>query len=197
MNFLTGITNLTSWMGNVIMPTLAALFFALGVLRYAHGQAHTYAPWAGFLCLMVSGVLRGIEKFAGKCHRHCRPLQRRPGDCEQAVVGERHEAAAMNVACAVEVLLLHPERAAHAAVVLHPVPERPVVGLEIIPAPGSPARKFALRADVQIGAVEEGGFGQLVHAVRPLTCGIKFLNPIQALCANTSLTHCSGKALDS
>ncbi len=60
MNFLTGITNLTSWMGNVIMPTLAALFFALGVLRYAHGQAHTYAPWAGFLCLMVSGVLRGI-----------------------------------------------------------------------------------------------------------------------------------------
>jgi hypothetical protein len=48
------------------MPTLAALFFALGVLRYAHGQAHTYAPWAGFLCLMVSGVLRGIEKFAAQ-----------------------------------------------------------------------------------------------------------------------------------
>src|ERR1044071_4065014 len=66
MIFLTGITNLTSWMGNVIMPTLAALFFALGVLRYAHGQAHTYAPWAGFLCLMVSGVLRGIEKFAAQ-----------------------------------------------------------------------------------------------------------------------------------
>jgi hypothetical protein len=66
MNFLTGITNLTSWMGNVIMPTLAALFFALGVLRYAHGQAHTYAPWAGFLCLMVSGVLRGMEKFAAQ-----------------------------------------------------------------------------------------------------------------------------------
>ena len=60
MNFLTGITNLTNWMGNVIMPTLAALFFALGVLRYSHGQAHTYTPWAGFLCLMVSGVLRGI-----------------------------------------------------------------------------------------------------------------------------------------
>src|SRR6266576_4219004 len=66
MNFLTGITNLTSWMGNVIMPTLAALFFALGVLRYAHGRAHSYAPWAGFLCLMVSGVLRGIEKFAAQ-----------------------------------------------------------------------------------------------------------------------------------
>ncbi len=66
MNFLTGITNLTDWMGNVIMPTLAALFFALGILRFAHGQAHTYTPWAGFLCLMVSGVLRGIEKFAAQ-----------------------------------------------------------------------------------------------------------------------------------
>ena len=65
MNFLTGITNLTDWMGNVIMPTLAALFFALGVLRFAHGQAHT-SPWAGFLCLMVSGVLRGIERFAAQ-----------------------------------------------------------------------------------------------------------------------------------
>lgn len=64
MDFLTGITNLTNWTGNVIMPTLAALFFALGVLRFAHGQAHTYTPWAGLLCLMVSGVLRGIEKFA-------------------------------------------------------------------------------------------------------------------------------------
>ena len=64
MNFLTGITNLTNWMGNVIMPTLAALFFALGVLRFAHGQAHTYTPWAGFMCLMVSGILRGIETFA-------------------------------------------------------------------------------------------------------------------------------------
>jgi hypothetical protein len=66
MNFLNGITNLTNWMGNVIMPTLAALFFALGVLRFAHGQAHTYTPWAGFLCLMVSGVLRGIETFAAQ-----------------------------------------------------------------------------------------------------------------------------------
>jgi len=66
VNFLNGVTNLTDWMGNVIMPTLAALFFALAVLRFAHGQAHTYTPWAGFLCLMVSGVLRGIEKFAAQ-----------------------------------------------------------------------------------------------------------------------------------
>ena len=49
------------------------------------------------------------------------------------------------------------------AVVLHPVPERPVMGLEIVAAPGPPAREFALGFDVQIGAVEECGFGQVVQ----------------------------------
>jgi hypothetical protein len=67
MNFLTGITNLTSWMGNVIMPTLAALVLrAWSPPLCAWAGAHLYAPWAGFLCLMVSGVLRGIEKFAAQ-----------------------------------------------------------------------------------------------------------------------------------
>ena len=37
MTFLNGITNLTNWMGNVIMPTVAGLFFALAVIRYARG----------------------------------------------------------------------------------------------------------------------------------------------------------------
>lgn len=65
MDFLTGITNLTSWLGNVIMPALAGLFFALGILRYAKGQVHGYVPYAGFACLMVSGILRALEKFTG------------------------------------------------------------------------------------------------------------------------------------
>src|SRR5450756_2328326 len=34
MTFLSGITHLTNWMGNVIMPTLAGLFFARSVVRY-------------------------------------------------------------------------------------------------------------------------------------------------------------------
>ena len=42
----------------------APVNFALGVLRFAHGQAHTNTPWAGFQRLMVSGILRGIETFA-------------------------------------------------------------------------------------------------------------------------------------
>ena len=84
----------------------------------------------------------------------------------------------MDVAHAVEVLLLDPERAAHAAVVLHPVPERPVMGLEIVAAPGPPAGEFALGFDMEIGAVEEGGFGQVVQRKRPFICGISVLNPI-------------------
>ena len=64
MDFLRGITNLTNWLANVIMPTLAALFFAIGILRYGKGYAHGYIPYAGFACLMVSGLIRGLEKFS-------------------------------------------------------------------------------------------------------------------------------------
>ena len=64
MTFLNGITNLTNWLGNVIMPTVAGLFFALAIIRYARGYAHQYIAWAGLLCLMVSGLLRGLETFA-------------------------------------------------------------------------------------------------------------------------------------
>jgi hypothetical protein len=66
MVFLNGITNLTNWMGNVIMPTVAGLFLALGIVRYAKGYSTSYITWAGFLCLMVSGLLRGLEHFAGQ-----------------------------------------------------------------------------------------------------------------------------------
>ena len=100
-------------------------------------------------------LVRGVEEFAGERHRHARALQHRRGDREQAVVGKGHEAAAMDVALAVEVLFLDPERAAHAAVLVHPVPERPVVGLKTVAGPGPPAGEFALGFDVQVGAAEE------------------------------------------
>lgn len=64
MDFLRGITNLTNWLGNVIMPALAALFFVIGILRYGKGYAHGYIPYAGFACLMVSGLLRALETFS-------------------------------------------------------------------------------------------------------------------------------------
>ena len=64
MDFLTGLTNLTNWFGNVIMPTLAGLFFVVSVLRFSRGGSHQYSMYAGFAALMVSGLLRAIERFA-------------------------------------------------------------------------------------------------------------------------------------
>ena len=68
MSFYNGILNLTNWAGNVIMPTLGALFIAIAVLQFARGQHQVYSMWAygGILCLMVSGLLRAMEKFTGQ-----------------------------------------------------------------------------------------------------------------------------------
>ena len=35
MSFYNGLLNLTDWAGNVIMPTLGALFIAFAVIQYA------------------------------------------------------------------------------------------------------------------------------------------------------------------
>jgi hypothetical protein len=68
MSFYHGILNLTNWAGNVIMPTLGALFIAFAVVQFARGYHHLYSTWAwgGLMCLMVSGLLRGFEKFTGQ-----------------------------------------------------------------------------------------------------------------------------------
>jgi membrane protease YdiL (CAAX protease family) len=65
MNFLNGITNLTNWMANVIMPTLAGLFFALAVVRYARGYAHQYIAWSGLMCLGLECICWNPIKFRG------------------------------------------------------------------------------------------------------------------------------------
>ena len=64
MDFLTGLTNLTNWFGNVIMPTLAGLFFGVSVRRFSRGGSHQYSKYSVFAALMVSGLLRAIERFA-------------------------------------------------------------------------------------------------------------------------------------
>jgi hypothetical protein len=73
----------------------------------------------------------------------------------------------MDIPSTIEMLFLDPERASDAAVVLHPVPERAIVGLKGVAAPGAPSRKFALGADMQVGSVKECGFGKLAHGKRP------------------------------
>ena len=93
-------------------------------------------------------IARGVKEFATERHRHTRSLQHRRGEGEQAVIGERHEAAAVDVAQAVEMFLLDAERAAHPAVLAHLVPERTVVGFKAVAVPGPPAGEFTLGFDM-------------------------------------------------
>lgn len=66
MSFGNGILNLTNWTGNVILPTLAGLFFAIAVLKFARSESYAAAMYGGFLCLMASGLLRAMETFASQ-----------------------------------------------------------------------------------------------------------------------------------
>jgi hypothetical protein len=66
MSFTNGILNLTNWAGNVILPTLAALFFAIAILRFARSESYAVAMYGGFTCLMASGLLRAMETFASQ-----------------------------------------------------------------------------------------------------------------------------------
>ena len=61
-------------------------------------------------------------------------------------------------------LLLYPERAADAAVILHPVPERAGMGFEAVAPPGQPAGEFAVGGDMDARAIVEGGLVQVMHA---------------------------------
>src|SRR5690349_7638885 len=85
---------------------------------------------------------------------------------------------------AVEMFLLDPERAEDAAILLHAMPERPIVGLEGVAAPGAPAFELPFGADVQVGTVAECGLGKLVHGNRPSGKKQRPLNLIRGRCAN-------------
>lgn len=62
--FENGLLNLTNWTANVIMPTLAGIFFAAAVYRFSKGHAYAHFGYAGFASLMCSGLLRALETFA-------------------------------------------------------------------------------------------------------------------------------------
>jgi hypothetical protein len=57
------VTNLASWAGNVMMPTMAGAFFAGAVYRYSKGGQFEQLLFGGFASLMCSGILRAIEGF--------------------------------------------------------------------------------------------------------------------------------------
>jgi hypothetical protein len=57
------VTNLASWAGNVMMPTMAGAFFAGAVYRYSKGGQFEPLLYGGFASLMCSGMLRALEGF--------------------------------------------------------------------------------------------------------------------------------------
>ena len=63
MTFYNGILHLTDWAGNVILPTLAGLFFAIAVVRFSKGWDYHHWMYAGLMSLMASGLLRAMETF--------------------------------------------------------------------------------------------------------------------------------------
>src|SRR5258708_38260364 len=70
MSFTNGFLNLTNWTGNVILPTLAGLFFAIAILRFSRGESSTHAMYGGFLFLMGSGFVGAMETFASQWGWH-------------------------------------------------------------------------------------------------------------------------------
>ncbi|AXC15407.1 hypothetical protein ACPOL_6163 [Acidisarcina polymorpha] len=63
MSFNGAITNLASWAGNTIMPTMAGMFFASAVYRYSKSSPFEHLLYGGFASLMCSGMLRALEGF--------------------------------------------------------------------------------------------------------------------------------------
>jgi hypothetical protein len=59
-----GLINLTNWLGNLLMPTLAGLFFAGAIWRFSKGMHYQHLSYAGVASLMCSGLLRLLESFA-------------------------------------------------------------------------------------------------------------------------------------
>ena len=66
MNLSNGVLNLTSWLGNVIMPTLAGLFAAAAVYQFSKNRHHHQFAYAALASLMCSGLLRAMESFANQ-----------------------------------------------------------------------------------------------------------------------------------
>ncbi len=63
MSLNGAITNLASWAGNTMMPTMSGMFFAGAVYRYSKSGPFEHLLYGGFASLMCSGMLRALEGF--------------------------------------------------------------------------------------------------------------------------------------
>ena len=66
MSFDHGVLNLANWLGNVIMPTLAAAFIIIAILEFSKGREFSYSMYGALASLMVSGLTRAFETFASQ-----------------------------------------------------------------------------------------------------------------------------------
>lgn len=66
MGLSNGVLNLTNWLGNVIMPTLAGLFAATAVYQFGRNRSHHQFAYAALASMMCSGLLRAMESFASQ-----------------------------------------------------------------------------------------------------------------------------------
>jgi hypothetical protein len=66
VNLANGLLNLTNWLGNVIMPTMAGLFAAAAIYRFSKGQPYSHLGYAALASLLVSGLLRAMETFSNQ-----------------------------------------------------------------------------------------------------------------------------------
>jgi Na+/phosphate symporter len=66
MSFENGILHLANWAGNVILPTIAALFIATAILQFSRNQEYSHAVYGALGCLLVSGLTRAMETFASQ-----------------------------------------------------------------------------------------------------------------------------------
>ena len=66
MSLANGLLNLTSWLGNVIMPTVAGLFAAAAIFHFSKGRSYQHLAYAALASMMCSGLLRVLESFSNQ-----------------------------------------------------------------------------------------------------------------------------------
>ena len=65
-SFDQGLLNMTNWIGNGVMPILAALILAFGIYQYSKGHSLERYIYATLGALLVSGLLRLTEHLAAQ-----------------------------------------------------------------------------------------------------------------------------------
>ena len=66
MSLSNGVLNLTNWVGNVILPTLAGLFAAAAIYHFSKGRHYQNFAYAAMASLMCSGLMRVLESFSNQ-----------------------------------------------------------------------------------------------------------------------------------